>query len=240
MGSSQYSCRDVLICPSPCSMISVDWRLCRSLRHPDLEADGHGQRRHMTVWAKQARIALIGMPGGGKSTVGRQLAKRLAWRFEDSDALIEKRIGCSIRDFFASQGEQPFRDIEESVVDEATKADRLVLATGGGAVLRDRNRDLLKSRCHVVYLRSSPEELFRRLRNDTTRPLLQVPDPLGRLRQLFDERDPLYREVAHFIVETGRPSVASLVNMVLMQLELAGVIDPDLVPSPVGVPAPPH
>jgi shikimate kinase len=111
----------------------------------------------------------------------------------------------------------------------------MVLATGGGAVLRERNQVALKSRCHVIYLRSSPEELFRRLRHDTARPLLQVAHPLGRLRELFEERDPLYREVSHFIVETGRPSVASLVNMVLMQLELAGLIDPALVPSPVGV-----
>ena len=190
--------------------------------------------------AGSSLIALVGMPGGGKSTVGRQLAKRLDWRFADSDALIEKRLGCSIREFFASQGEDAFRDVEESVIDESTSGDHLVLATGGGAVLREHNRLALKSRCHVVYLRSSPEELFRRLRNDATRPLLQVPDPLGRLRELFDQRDPFYREVAHFIVETGRPSVASLVNMVLMQLELGGVIDPGLVPSPVGVPTSPH
>lgn len=193
----------------------------------------------MTVWADQACIALVGMPGGGKSTVGRQLAKRLGRRFDDSDALIEKRIGCSIRAFFDSDGESRFRDVEEAIIDEATSAEGLVLATGGGAVLRERNRIALRSRCHVIYLHSSPEELFRRLRHDTARPLLQVADPRGRLRELFEERDPLYREVSHFIVETGRPSVASLVNMVLMQLELAGLIDPALVPSPVGVPATP-
>jgi shikimate kinase len=191
------------------------------------------------VWADQACIALVGMPGGGKSTVGRQLAKRLGRRFDDSDALIEKRIGCSIRAFFDSEGESRFRDVEETVIDEATSTEALVLATGGGAVLRERNRRALKSRCHVIYLHSSPEELFRRLRHDTARPLLQVADPLARLRELFKERDPLYREVSHFIVETGRPSVASLVNMVLMQLELAGLIDPALVPSPVGAPATP-
>lgn len=193
----------------------------------------------MTMWSDQACIALVGMPGGGKSTVGRQLAKRLGRRFDDTDTLIERRIGCSIRAFFDSDGESRFRDVEESVIDEATSTEGLVLATGGGAVLRERNCTALRARCHVIYLRSSPEELFRRLRHDTTRPLLQVADPLGRLRELFDERDPLYREVSHFIVETGRPSVASLVNMVLMQLELAGLIDPTLVPSPVGPPATP-
>ena len=105
--------------------------------------------------------------------------------------------------------------------------------TGGGAVLRPENRQRLHERCRVIYLKSSPEELHRRLRHDTSRPLLQVADPLGRLRQLFNERDPLYREVAHFTVETGRPSVAALVNMILMQLELAGEIDPSLARSPV-------
>lgn len=180
------------------------------------------------------------MPGGGKSTVGRQLAKRLSWAFADSDAQIENRVGTSIRSFFEREGEEVFREIEANVIEELTAIGSIVIATGGGAVLRKQNREILKARCHVVYLRSSPEELFRRLRNDATRPLLQVPDPLGRLRELFDQRDPLYREVAHFTVETGRPSVASLVNMVLMQLELGGVIDPGLVPSPVCVPADPH
>jgi len=191
---------------------------------------------HDGVGEDQTCIALVGMPGGGKSTVGRQLAKRLDWHFADTDAVLEKRLGCSIRSFFESQGEDHFRDIEASVIDELTSSHQTVLGTGGGAVLREANRRLLHSRCHVVYLRSSPEELFRRLRHDVSRPLLQVPDPLARLRELFDKRDPLYREVAHFIVDTGRPSVASLVNMVLMQLELAGVIDPGLVPSPVEPP----
>jgi shikimate kinase len=173
------------------------------------------------------------MPGGGKSTVGRQLARRLGVDFADSDAVIERRIGCSIRAYFESHGEDLFREIEESVIDEATSRSGLVLGTGGGVVLREANRRMLHSRCQVVYLRSTPEELFRRLRNDTVRPLLQVKDPLSRLRELFDERDPLYREVAHFVVDTGRPTVSTLVNMVLMQLELAGVIDPGRVPSPV-------
>jgi shikimate kinase len=174
------------------------------------------------------------MPGGGKSTVGRQLARRLGLDFADSDALLEKRIGCSIRAYFESHGEDLFRDLEESVIDEVTSIGGLVLGTGGGVVLRQANRQVLHSRCHVIYLRSTPEELIRRLRNDTVRPLLQVRDPLARLRDLFDERDPLYQEVAHFVVDTGRPTVASLVNMVLMQLELAGLIDPGQVASQVG------
>ena len=109
-----------------------------------------------------------------------------------------------------------------------------VISTGGGAVLREANRQALSANAEVVYLRSSPEELFRRLRHDTQRPLLQVADPLRRLRELFRERDPLYRQTAHYVIETGRPSVPALVNMVLMQLELAGLVDPLRVPSTIG------
>jgi shikimate kinase len=171
------------------------------------------------------------MPGGGKSTVGRHLARQLGWAFVDSDTEIEKRIGCSVREYFDRQGEDAFRDLEQKVIAElsasppALAAGALVLATGGGSVLRRVNRENLRHGSTVVYLRCSPEELFRRLRHDTARPLLQVRDPLRKLRDLHRERDPLYRDAAHFIIETGRPSVPTLVNMVLMQLELAGVID---------------
>ena len=173
------------------------------------------------------------MPGGGKSTVGRQLARRLGRFFVDADAAIEKRIGEPIRSYFEARGEEGFRDLEEAVIEEITSLKDAVLATGGGAVLRSRNRRVLQDRCHVVYLRSSPEDLFRRLRHDTVRPLLQVSDPLARLRELFEMRDPLYREVAHSVIDTGRPSMATLINIVLMQLELAGVVDAQSVPSPV-------
>lgn len=178
-------------------------------------------------------IALVGMPGGGKSTVGRQLARRLGWTFVDADFVIEKRIGTSIREFFDREGEQAFRDIETEVIGDLAGNNRQVIATGGGVVLRSANRQQLREHCQVVYLRSSPEELFRRLRHDTARPLLQVADPQARLRELYQQRDPLYREVADFIVDTGRPSVGALVNMVLMQLELSGAIDPSQVPSSI-------
>jgi shikimate kinase len=173
------------------------------------------------------RLSLVGLPGSGKTTVGRQLARRLQIPFIDSDHQIEQRLGCTIREFFERDGEQRFRDIEEQVIDQLTQEPSCVLSTGGGAVLRDSNRERLQSRGHVVYLKSTPEELFRRLKHDTQRPLLQVQDPLKRLRELFAERDPLYREVAHFTLETGRPSVATLVNMIVMQLELAGAIGTD-------------
>jgi shikimate kinase len=170
------------------------------------------------------QVSLIGLPGSGKSTVGRQLARRLQRRFVDSDHVIEERLGCSIREYFEFEGEERFRDLEERVLDELTQDQDCVLSTGGGVVLRPANRQRLHERSRVVYLKSNPDDLFRRLRHDSNRPLLQVADPLARLRDLHAERDPLYREVAHFVIETGRPSVATLVNMVVMQLELAGAL----------------
>lgn len=171
-------------------------------------------------------FSLIGLPGSGKSTVGRQLARRLALPFVDSDHVIEQRLGCPIRQYFEREGEAAFRDVEEAVIDELSLAERGVLSTGGGAVLREANRRHLRERGLVVYLKSSPDDLFRRLRHDRNRPLLQVADPLARLRDLHAIRDPLYRETAHFAIETGRPSVATLVNMIVMQLELAGAWPP--------------
>jgi shikimate kinase len=174
----------------------------------------------------QLSLSLVGMPGCGKSTVGRHLARHIGLRFVDADHEIESRIGMPIRDFFEQEGEPAFRDVEQDVIDELSQQHGVLIATGGGAVLRPSNRDALHSRTHVIYLRATPEELQRRLRHDTHRPLLQVEDPLRRLRELFRDRDPLYRRTAHFVVEAARPSVPALLNMVLMQLELAGLIDP--------------
>lgn len=176
------------------------------------------------------------MPGGGKSTVGRHLARRLGASFVDTDPVIEQRIGCSIRAYFETHGEERFRDVEAAVLSDLIDAANGVIATGGGIVVRDANRDLLRMHTVGVYLRSSPEELVRRLRHDVKRPLLQVADPLARLRSLYAARDPLYRDAAKFVIETGRPSVPTLVNMILMQLELAGVVDATVVPSPIDGP----
>ncbi len=180
------------------------------------------------------RLSLVGMPGCGKSTVGRHLARQLGLRFVDSDHEIEREIGMPIRDFFEAHGEAAFRDVEAAHIDQLTQEPGVLLATGGGAVLRPSNRDALHSRTHVFYLRATPEELARRLRHDTHRPLLQVDDPLKRLRELYRDRDPLYRRTAHFVVEAARPSAHALQGMVLMQLEMAGLVDPGLVPSHIG------
>ncbi len=170
------------------------------------------------------RLVLVGLPGSGKSTVGRQLARRLALPFRDSDHVIEQEIGCSIADFFAREGEAAFRDVEQSAIEELMKLPEGVLATGGGAVLRQANRERLHSSGRVIYLRSTPEQVFRRVRHDDKRPLLQVDDPLARLHMLHAERDPLYREVAHIVIETGKPSVPSLVNLILKELEASGFV----------------
>ena len=169
-------------------------------------------------------FSLVGLPGSGKSTVGRQIARRLQVPFYDSDHVIEERLGYPIRVAFERDGEDYFRNVEESVLDELSQISRAVISTGGGAVLRLATRQRLRERGYVAYLNSSPDELARRLKHDTSRPLLQVDDPLKRLRDLYAARDPLYRETAHFTIETGRPSVGNLVNMIVMQLELVGAL----------------
>lgn len=171
-------------------------------------------------------IALVGMPGSGKSTVGAGLARRLRCPFVDADQVLEERLGCSIREFFAQQGEAAFRDAEAQVLDELSQGSHaFVLATGGGAVLRQETRQRLHERMVVVYLRAAPEQLLRRVRHDTRRPLLQVADPLKQLRKLHAERDPLYRECAHFVLDTHGLSQAFMVNRIVMQLELASLGD---------------
>jgi len=162
--------------------------------------------------------------GAGKTTVGRAVARRLGRQFYDSDHEIEARTGVRIPVIFEHEGEDGFRQRETQTIDELTQRSGIVLATGGGAVLRAENREYIKSRGTVVYLRANPHDLWLRTRRDKNRPLLQTADPRARLEQLYQERDGLYRECATFIIETGRPSVNALVNMVLMQLEMAGIV----------------
>ena len=183
-------------------------------------------------------IALIGLPGSGKSTAGRHLSRRLGGALVDSDAVIEHAIGMPIRAYFEAHGEAAFRDVEERVIDRLTaEASHGVLATGGGVVLREANRQRLHQRCTVIYLRAVPAQLIHRLRSDTKRPLLQVDDPLKRLKALYAERDPLYRRTAHFTVDTRGSSVSMLVNRVMAQLELSCSLPPTDAP-PEGAPAP--
>ena len=171
----------------------------------------------------QIRCALVGMPGSGKTTIGRQLAARAGVPFVDLDHRLEQVLGTSIRQFFEAEGEAAFRDREAQVVAEVVRQPGgMVLSTGGGAVLRPENRKVLQAFGNVLYLRASPEDIYKRVRHDKTRPLLQGVNPLDKLRDLYAQRDPLYREAAHYVIETGRPTVHTLVNMIMMQLEMAG------------------
>ncbi|HEX7810775.1 MAG TPA: shikimate kinase [Burkholderiales bacterium] len=157
-------------------------------------------------------IFLVGMMGAGKTSVGRVLAKRLGKVFHDSDHVIEERTGVKIPVIFEIEGEAGFRIRETSVIDELTTLPDIVLATGGGAILSESNRTSLRSRGMVVYLRATVRDLLNRTRHDRNRPLLQTADPRARLTELYELRDPLYRETAHVIIETGSQSLTSLVN----------------------------
>lgn len=148
---------------------------------------------------------LVGMMGAGKTTVGKKLAKRLNLHFVDLDHEIERHTGVSVATIFEIEGESGFRQRETNALRQIAEGGAQIIATGGGVVLRPINRAILSCERSVVYLQATPELIYARTRHDTSRPLLQVADPLGRVRSLVCQRDPLYREVADIIVESGRP-----------------------------------
>ena len=164
------------------------------------------------------------MPGCGKSTIGRLLARRLQLDFVDADQRIEQHLGCTIRSYFDSHGEEAFRDVEQNVLAELLAGGAHgVLATGGGAVLKPENRVALREGCTVFYLHAAPEDIARRLRGDTVRPLLQGVDALQRLQALQKVRGPLYREVAHYVLDTQRNNPTQVARKICMQVDLAGL-----------------
>jgi len=168
---------------------------------------------------RAGNIFLVGMMGAGKTTVGRVLGRRLKLRFVDSDREIEARCGVKIPVIFEIEGEAGFRAREAAVIEELTALEGIVLATGGGAVLAERNRRCLAERGIVVYLSAKPEDLYERVRHDRNRPLLAGAEPLARLRELHLQRDPLYRSVAHIVLDTGAQSVQTLARQLLERLE---------------------
>ena len=172
-------------------------------------------------------VFLIGLMGSGKTTVGRALAKKLNKRFIDSDQEIEARTGASVSLIFEIEGEASFRQREAEVIADLTAIDDIVLATGGGAVLNARNRDLLATRGTVVYLRASVNSILQRTSHDKSRPLLQTADPRRRVEELAREREPLYRDVADIVIDTGRPNVQFLVQSILSQLDGVPTKTPD-------------
>lgn len=164
-------------------------------------------------------LILVGMMGAGKSTVGRMLARRLKRELYDSDHEIERRCGVRIPVIFEIEGEAGFRAREAQVIAELCARKGIVLATGGGAVLDAENRRRLAASGTVVYLHARPAYLWQRVRHDRNRPLLATADPQKKLEQLYAERDPLYREVAAIVVDTGRQSVQALTRDLLAQLD---------------------
>ena len=163
-------------------------------------------------------IYLVGMPGAGKTTVGRQLAKRMQRTFVDADHEIEARTGVRIPLIFDIEGEQGFRDRESRVLVELGNQSNLIIATGGGAVLRPENRAALRQSGTVIYLHATPRLLFERTRLDPNRPLLQVADPMAKLEELFAQRDPLYREVADIVINSPGGGIGHLVKHVEREL----------------------
>ena len=153
--------------------------------------------------------------GAGKTTVGKSLAAELAKTFHDTDHEIERRTGVKISLIFEIEGEAGFRTREAQVLDQLTQLSNVVLATGGGVVLDPGNRRRLADRGVVVYLHGQPKDLWYRTRHDKSRPLLQGADPLERLISLYQQRDPLYREIADIVVDTGRQSVRGLLVQLL-------------------------
>lgn len=168
-------------------------------------------------------IFLVGLMAVGKSTVGRLLAQQLGYRFYDTDHVIEERAGADVAWIFDVEGESGFRDRESQVLDELTSMEHVVVATGGGAVLRRENRQMLATRGCVVHLDSPLERLLERTHKDRKRPLLQNGDPAGTLTRLKQEREPLYREVADYRFVTDRQGPKMLVRSIIEQLQRDGV-----------------
>ncbi len=184
-------------------------------------AAGHDAEERSTVASLPYTrpIFLVGMMGAGKTTIGRGLARTLGRQFLDLDHEIEGRCGVRVAHIFDIEGEEGFRRRERQVLEECTARTDLVLATGGGAVLAPENRDHLHKRGIVVYLRATPEELYRRVSRDRNRPLLQTEDPQARIRELVTLREPLYEAVAHIIFDTGSMPVHQVVKALVPVLQ---------------------
>jgi shikimate kinase len=157
--------------------------------------------------------------GSGKSTIGRQLAKKLGKTFFDSDKEIETRTGVSISWIFEMEGEDGFRERESKIIDELTEQENVVLATGGGAILSEENRQHLHERGMVIYLSATAEQLYRRTAKDKKRPLLQTGDRRKKIEALLVERMPLYQKVAHITLRTSNKSIQHTVNELIKRIK---------------------
>lgn len=176
------------------------------------------------MYARSGSIFLIGMMGVGKTTIGRLLAQAAGLEFVDCDRELEARAGASVATIFEVEGEEGFRRREAALLDELTQRHGIVLATGGGAVLREDNRRVLRERGLVVYLHSTVDEIVRRTRRDTARPLLQTENPRARIEQLVHEREPLYRQTAHLSFQSGIMNPKKLVKRILAHPDVSAVL----------------
>jgi shikimate kinase len=163
-------------------------------------------------------VYLVGLMGAGKTTIGRTLAKRLNLDFVDSDREIEARTGVSIPTVFEIEGECGFRKREAQVIADLSRQSNQVVATGGGVVLSPENRCNMRASGFVVYLNVPPHTLWERTRNDRNRPLLQVEDPLLRLKELYAQRDPFYREVANLVVDGSRINALGVLQLLVKEV----------------------
>lgn len=174
--------------------------------------DGTARKASAAKTRVPGSIFLVGLMGAGKTSVGKVLARRLGKAFYDCDHEIERATGVKVPVIFDIEGEAGFRAREARVLAELVTRTDIVLATGGGAVLSAANRKLLGEHGIVVYLRATPTDLWQRTRHDRNRPLLQTADPLARLTELYEERDPLYRAAADIVIDTGSQSLISLAH----------------------------
>lgn len=186
------------------------------MQPPAVDTQGPAPGAGLSHWCPL--IILVGMMGSGKTTVGRELARRLGMRFVDCDHEIEARTGVKIPMIFEIEGEEGFRRRESQTLEALTLERGIVLATGGGAVLRPANREMLHSRGVVVYLDVPPQTLWERTRNDRSRPLLQCDNPRARIAALHRERGPLYRDTAHVVVEGGRGNPGAMTRAIEKEL----------------------
>lgn len=164
-------------------------------------------------------LILVGMMGSGKTTMGRLLARSLGKAFVDSDEEIQKRTGVTIPHIFDIEGEPGFRQRETTAIHDLVGRDNIVLATGGGAVLAEQNRECLQQNGIVIYLKANVHDLWQRTRHDRNRPLLQTADPHSKLTELFQQRDPLYQQMSDIVVQSGKQSVHSLMLNLIDEIE---------------------
>jgi shikimate kinase len=163
----------------------------------------------------RGNVFLVGMMGAGKTTVGRALAQKMQMRFADTDKVLVERTGVPVATVFEIEGEEGFRRRESAILAEMAAENDCVIATGGGAVVSEESRRVMRENGTVIYLRARVDDLWERTRHDTSRPLLATPDPRATLARLLEERDALYREAAHLVVETGVQSAATLATRVM-------------------------